>query len=523
MSEFSRGHVEQLLSALRPPAPPDVPEGSRIVVHAAVSRFAVLYERIRNAVDYKDEHLLRKAAVIRILKRQLILESDPEIVARNLVRELIGARYLPNAEMSENVIDDVAVRVRKYQAIERMRSGSKSHIAWLLRVVAVEIEDVLVDATSEKALVTFLYERLADRIGVAGVAMEPSDVRLQTYVACYRTLVKADDDTLSFKLLRAYMPEWLRPDEWLAAPRPVAERLVGVERRIRLTLAHPLAPRFQRAVRPWAVALNILRAAVLEKPEEAPVLFEKPEALDAVVARMAERNYKGAKARLRRGAVRAMIYLFVTKMLVAFAIEVPVEYFWYKEIAIPALTINLLFPPFLMFLVWLLIKVPGKENTARLQAHVRSLLSSQGIPKKDIRIPRKRSAVARLVLRASYLLLFVLTFGLIGSVLISLHFTWVSAAIFLFFLCVVSFFAFRLRHNAREFVVVEGKDSFLSVVMDLLSLPVLRAGQWLSRGISRINVFLFFFDFLFEAPFKMFLTVIEEWFSYLKEKKEELQ
>jgi Ca2+/Na+ antiporter len=176
-----------------------------------------------------------------------------------------------------------------------------------------------------------------------------------------------------------------------------------------------------------------------------------------------------------------------------------------------------------MFLVWLLIKVPGKENTARLQAHVRSLLSSQGIPKKDIRIPRKRSAVARLVLRASYLLLFVLTFGLIGSVLISLHFTWVSAAIFLFFLCVVSFFAFRLRHNAREFVVVEGKDSFLSVVMDLLSLPVLRAGQWLSRGISRINVFLFFFDFLFEAPFKMFLTVIEEWFSYLKEKKEELQ
>jgi hypothetical protein len=62
-----------------------------------------------------------------------------------------------------------------------------------------------------------------------------------------------------------------------------------------------------------------------------------------------------------------------------------------------------------------------------------------------------------------------------------------------------------------------------TAVLDFISLPILRAGQWLSMGISRINVFLFFFDFLFEAPFKIFLSVLEEWLQFMKEKKEELQ
>ncbi len=61
------------------------------------------------------------------------------------------------------------------------------------------------------------------------------------------------------------------------------------------------------------------------------------------------------------------------------------------------------------------------------------------------------------------------------------------------------------------------------MLIDVVSLPILRAGQWLSQSISRLNVFLFFFDFLFEAPYKLFLSVLEEWFAFMKEKKEELQ
>ncbi len=523
MPSFDKGLIEQIISAITPEKSPVLIEGQRIKVHAAVSRFAVLYERIRNAVDYKDDHLLRRAAIQRILKRQLILESDPQSVAEQLIRELIGARYLANGELPETVYAEVALLIKKYLSVESTRAGSKRQFIWLRSILAVEIEEALVDATSDKALVTFLYERIVERIKVTGVNVSDADVRMQAYLACYRTLLKVEDNVLAFKLLRAYVPEWLRATDWLDYPRPVAERLVEAEQRIKASLVYPLALKFQRTVKPWAVALIVLRDVLTEKNVQVCALIEKPEALRREVARLSERHYNAAKTRLRRGAMRAIIYLFLTKMILALVLEIPLEHIWYKEVALPALLVNLLFPPCLMFLVALFIRVPDKANTLRLQTMVEGLLSSEPLPLKEIRISKQRSLLGGVLFGLIYMATFAVVFGTVGFVLMVLKFTWVSAAIFIFFLCLVSFFAFRLRQNSREMVIVESKESLRSVFIDLLSIPILRAGHWLSRSISRLNVFLFFFDFLFEAPFKLFLTVLEEWLAYLQEKKEELQ
>ena len=42
----------------------------KIKVHQVSSKVAFLYEKLRNAVDYQEEHLLRKIAIERILKRR---------------------------------------------------------------------------------------------------------------------------------------------------------------------------------------------------------------------------------------------------------------------------------------------------------------------------------------------------------------------------------------------------------------------------------------------------------------------
>lgn len=520
--DISPGIAEQVLLALAPPVVESVPEEARINVHAAVSRFAVLYERIRNAVDYKDEHLLLKSAILRILKRQLVLENDADVIATNLIRELIGAKYLANNELPESLISDVSLRVRKFLAIERTRVGSSSHIAWLRRVAAAEIEGVVVDSSRDKAWVSLLYERLADRIRVAGAPIDDMELRLQIYMACMRVIMKADDDMLGYKLLRAYLPEWLRSEEWIAAPQAMAERLIGVERRIRRAIGNPLGPKIQRSVKPWAVSFALLRDALLEHPEESAKLLREPPALMNAVARLAERQGRASKKKLRRGAIRAIIYIFLTKMLIAFAVEVPLEQAIYGDLRTTALLLNLLFPPILMFIVALFIRVPGRENTTRLQENVRILLSADGAAPYEIRVPRRRGWIGTLWFGIAYMTLYILIFGLIALALLNLQFTWVSIVVFLFFLCTVSFFAFRLRQNAREQVIVSGQERLRSVLIDIVSLPILRVGSWLSRGISRLNVFLFFFDFLLEAPFKLLLTVLEEWFSYLREKREEL-
>jgi hypothetical protein len=49
----------------------------------------------------------------------------------------------------------------------------------------------------------------------------------------------------------------------------------------------------------------------------------------------------------------------------------------------------------------------------------------------------------------------------------------------------------------------------------------------LSKGLpvilAFVVLFVFFFDFIFEAPFKLFLNILEEWSAFMKEKKEQLQ
>ena len=512
----------ELRNAISPSKAVEVPEGMRITVHAAVSRAAVFYEKLRNAVDYKDEHMLRKSAIRRILKRQIMLEKDAEPMASNLTRELIGARYLPNGVLPEAMIGEAALIIQKYLAVSRAKILTSAQEDWLLGVVSVELEDLLAPNTEAKALVTMLYDRLADRIQVSGSVMPETDVRLQTYIACYRTFLKADDEILSYKLLRAFHPDWMRPSDWISEPAETAEKIQIAKTHIESALKHRLSQRFIRIVKPWSVALSMLRDAIKEKPSERETLLEKPEALRSVVSRLSERRYLESKKKLRRGALRATIYLFFTKMLLAILIEVPLEKRFWGTYSDVSLIVNILFPPFLMVLISLFISIPGKENTEQINRSVELLLSGGTIPVRDIRVARQRSLVGRILLDVTYALLFIVIFGAIGSALHVLEFTWVSTLIFVFFLCVVSFFAFRLRSNAREFTVVEGKDTIRSSFADFFSLPILRAGQWLSTQVSRLNIFLFVFDVIIEAPYKIFLTVLEEWFAFVKEKKEDL-
>ena len=53
----------------------DDDESPRLQVSELISKMAFFYEKIRNTVDYKEDHLLRKNAIARILKRQIVIEG----------------------------------------------------------------------------------------------------------------------------------------------------------------------------------------------------------------------------------------------------------------------------------------------------------------------------------------------------------------------------------------------------------------------------------------------------------------
>src|SRR3990172_6379107 len=84
---------------------PRARDGLHFSVSRTVSALAALYEKARNAVEFRAEHLVRRAAIERILKRRITLGGASPDIAENLVVELLWARYIDSS-----LIDDAKVR-----------------------------------------------------------------------------------------------------------------------------------------------------------------------------------------------------------------------------------------------------------------------------------------------------------------------------------------------------------------------------------------------------------------------------
>ena len=117
-----------------------------------------------------------------------------------------------------------------------------------------------------------------------------------------------------------------------------------------------------------------------------------------------------------------------------------------------------------------------------------------------------------------YTLTFLVTLSLIYEFLKNLGFNLVSQVIFVFFVSVVSFFSYRIRQVTKE-LRLEEKASVLSPIVDFFFMPMLSLGKFFSSEIAKLNFFIFIFDFIIEAPFKLIFEVVEEWISFCEKEK----
>jgi len=111
---------------------------------------------------------------------------------------------------------------------------------------------------------------------------------------------------------------------------------------------------------------------------------------------------------------------------------------------------------------------------------------------------------------------------LIASFLRRFGFNSLSITFFVFFLSLVAYFGIRIRNTRRDLLLIENHRGFFLILGDILFLPMIRAGRWISIRAPRVNIFLFFFDFIIEAPFKALVELIENWLAFLREKREEI-
>ncbi len=92
---------------------------------------------------------------------------------------------------------------------------------------------------------------------------------------------------------------------------------------------------------------------------------------------------------------------------------------------------------------------------------------------------------------------------------------------FIFFVSVVTFFSYRIKQSVNELKLSE-KESVFTPLVDFFFMPILSLGKFFSQEISKLNFFIFLFDFIIEAPFKLLFEIIEEWIAFVRKKKEEI-
>lgn len=490
-------------------------EGVHPSVSGTVSLLAVLYEKARNAVEFRAEHLVRRASIERILKRRILLNGGSSTIAENLILELLWAKYIDSSLVDDAKIAEIQRIIERYLTL-------KHHASWetMLELASSEIEETLVSARRREALTNFFYQAVRPKIVLLHV--EERFVNMQTYIGIERAYNQADQPLLLYHLMKMIQPEWFTLSA-AEAPAQASTLLTNLSL-ISQNLIEPIGEPLSRFIRKHVPPFLLIRDFFLEVNDPRSVI-EKPEEFEKKLAELASVRYQEIGIKVRRAMIRSIIYIFLTKMIFAFALEAPFDIYIAKKISYLSLAINTIFPPVLLFLVAGLIGVPGAENTKRLIGRITKIFYHFDELKDEIDVFTTEKEIRRPVLTTVfslfYLATFLISFGLISFVLTKLEFSIASQLIFVFFVTLVSFFAYRIRASAKEYDMGE-RQGFLSPLVDFFFLPVLRVGHILSREIAKINIFIFLFDFILEAPLKVIFEVAEEWIRFVRTKKDEI-
>src|SRR3989338_8262781 len=83
-------------------------------VDEAASAVATFYEKLRGIVDWKEEHLLRKGAIERILRRRVLMSEEFDTLAERIVMELIRGGHFPNDVIQDSKIPAIQRSIDKY-------------------------------------------------------------------------------------------------------------------------------------------------------------------------------------------------------------------------------------------------------------------------------------------------------------------------------------------------------------------------------------------------------------------------
>lgn len=489
-------------------------QGPRFVTNQITSRVSSFYERLRYVVDYHEEHVLRRAAIERILRR-LLLFGVGNNIGREILEDVVQARYVDNGVLPEDFANDVQAIVEKYLKLERELTGDTS-VLW--SYAAIEIERHLFPATRDELVFQALFNTVKETFAPREKQLisEKAFV-LQVYIACRRVFLRETHTALNYSMFLKMVPEWA-PGQAVSDDviLKVASNFRRMEEELTLLTNSRIQWRIASRLKNESVYYGIVRELVEKHGAEAELIFSDEARMRETVTEMLESTYVSHKKKIMRSGTRAIIYILITKVLIGLAVELPYEILVLGEVHYPALIINMLFFPILMILMTKTVSYPGKDNTERVIEGLQSIVIGREQPQELITIS-PRTVVQKLGYFLFFGTFFALSFGAVIYALAILQFNYASVALFLLFFCIVTYMGLHIRNKSREWTIEAEDDSFTGLIGYLLLLPVTSSGRFISQQLSSMNIFVFIMDFILETPFKALLGSFDAFVSYTKE------
>ncbi len=505
-------------------------ETSTIHVDEVAAKAASFYEKIRKVVDWKEEHLMRKSAIERRLKRHFFVEEKKEI-AEPLVHELIRAGYFPNDQIPTSKIEEVKQSLDKYLYIIKNSSRPKEETKlqlndWFLSMAACEVEEILDPPIRQKASIDFMYESLKDRIkinegaiSIKKISAEEKDTQL--YIAIERALFNLDDVLIGYHLLKRKFPGWKNFSD--KKIKEVTENAYKIRKDIYDKLNHSLGDKFYKVAKKYNTPFLLLNDVLSDNPIESEKKIKEPENLENLITKKYKKRLGTLKRRLGRAAFYSTLSIFLTNILSLLALEIPISKMLTGSFSKLAILVDILLPTSTMFLLVSTVKGPKEGNLERVILETSKITyENEKMSTIEIKPSRERGAIANTIISLFYILTLGLFLGGVAFIFFKVNFPPFSYLINTIFLAVIAFTGVKIRERAKELTIVERKESFLTFVIDIFSLPILNLGKWLSNKWKKYNVLSVIFNALIDMPFSTFINFLESWRSFLKEQKEKI-
>ncbi|MDD5222318.1 MAG: hypothetical protein PHY10_04050, partial [Patescibacteria group bacterium] len=501
---------------------------AKIHVDEIASRIAGFYNNVRNIIEYREEHLLRKGIIERTLKRYLTLVQRGQNIAEPFLKEIIRSGHLPNNAIPEARIKDLQKIIDKYVFL--MQRLTLNHVAnrqnlkqWLLKNCSCEIEEKIDPPLKDNLSANLMYQIIKSRLVIQGAQLSEEDKNIEIFINIQKSLLRADETQLNYRLLKFLYPSWsdLSSENMLMA----ADIIPTLHQKIKKYLKNPLGKYFSVICNQYNTIFYLIGDIVFTKDKnitDPGAIFDNPELLDKAIKGAYRKRFEKARSKLGRLAFLSIVSFFLSKIIIALLIEVPLDKYLIHTFSVPNTIVSILFPPFLMMLIVAAARMPSEKNLKLVIEESQSVVYQNKAKKYLLRVPPPKSWFGETSVQIFYLISFFISFGLLTLALLSLKFSVASSVIFLFFTSLVAVTGVKIHNRARELSLEQEGASFSSFLIDIFSMPLVTVGRWAAYGLTKINLLVLVLDLAIETPFQMFITFLENLRGFIKHKKEEI-